>query len=68
MAQKFAKVALRSNEGGVTVNGEFVAESSTAWMVAVDGKVKSYQKNEWTPVAPDASKGFEDVFGGIFGR
>jgi hypothetical protein len=65
--QTFAKVAFKHNATGAILQGEFVVESSVAWQVAVDGKVRLVMKNEWTSIAVPSSGGFEDIFGSPFG-
>jgi hypothetical protein len=61
--KKFVHVAT-----GSRLEGEVVLESSTAWQVAVAGKVQVLNKNEWSETfagfTPGSSQkgGFEDLF------
>ncbi len=49
MSKRFPEITLRSNVTGATATGELVLESSDAYQVAVDGKVRLFRKNEWHP-------------------
>ena len=56
------------SRGGETVTGELVLEHSSAWQVAVNGRVGVYQKDEWNTRPVDYSDllgGFEDLLGGM---
>lgn len=65
--EKFAKVAFKSNKTGATIQGEFVVGSSNAYQVAVDGKVRVLDNQEWIPTALPSSQGspFDNLFGGM---
>lgn len=53
---------IKLTKGGRTIAGELVVQHLQAWMVAVDGEVGVYQKDEWTEIPLD----FGDIFG-MFG-
>lgn len=65
---KFATVNLKSSSTGATVTGEFVIETPNAWQVAVDGKVRVFEKQEWSSYAlAPAFTDYGNAFGGLFG-
>ena len=52
---------------GARVTGDLVVETSTAWQVAVTGKVRLILKSEWDMAQP-LMGGFEDIFSQFTGR
>lgn len=69
MTEKLARVAFESNITGARIEGEFVADTGTSWMLKPAGKpVQALSKTEWSSVAPASQRGrFDDIFDDIFG-